>query len=320
VSEHIDPAKAIAVIRSASERTRDGCRALLVRQLPEGAVHVLDERPFEAALRACYRIGIESDVEWMVTVDADVLPRPGAVWDLLAVAESLSDDYLQVEGLVHDKLLGGYRSAGHRAYRTRHLRKALDALPPDGTQIRPETWALERLAREGHPSTRCEVVFGVHDHEQFYRDIYRKSFVQGQKFREWLPEVVPRWRALADEDPDFRVAMRGFFDGFESPELAPLDVGRYSDRAEDALRRLGIAEKSDLPRDAVEGKSGPDLPSRVLAAQPHRRPATRYDRIKSAYGRLGVVRMVPLALGSTLCLAGNGLRRMAGARRHRDLP
>jgi hypothetical protein len=316
VSESIDRGKAVAVIRSASERTLDGCRALLSRQLPEGAVHVLDERPFEAALRACYRIGIESEVEWMVTVDADVLPRPGAVRDLLAVAESLSDDYLQIEGLIHDKLLGGYRTAGHRVYRTRHLQKALDALPPDATQIRPETWVIERLAGEGHRSTTCEVIFGVHDYEQFYRDIYRKSFVQGQKFREWLPRVVPRWRDLADDDPDFRVAMRAFFDGFESPELASLDARRYADRAADALRRLGINEKSELPPDDLDGNGGPDLPSRVIAAQPYVRPAmTRYDRIKDAYRRLGAIRMVPLALGSALCLVGNGLRRVAGAER-----
>ncbi len=303
----------IAVIRAASERTLETCRTTVAAQLENGPVDVVIERPFEVALRKCYQIAIDSGAEWLLTVDADVVPKPGAVEEILRTAKSLPESHVQIEGLVHDKMFGGYRNAGHRVYRVGHLRKALAAIPPAGTQIRPESWLLERLASEGHPSTRCDVIFGVHDHEQFYRDIYRKAFVQGQKFREWLPEVIPRWRMLAEVDPDFRVAIRGYFDGFQHTEIALLDAGRYTTQAEDALRFLRLTEKRPLPADSSRGEVGADLAARIVAAHPFALPTTRWQRAEIAYRRLGILRMVPLVLGATLCLAGNRLRKLARA-------
>jgi hypothetical protein len=310
----------IAVIRSASERTFEACRAAIAAQVPAGAVEVVNERPFEMALRQCYRIAIDSGAEWLLTCDADVLPRPGGVEAILRAARQLPDTHIQVEGLVHDKLLGGYRHAGHRVYRVRDLHKALAAIPPAGTQIRPETWVVDRLSSEGHPSIQCDVIFGVHDHEQFYRDLYRKAFVQGQKFREWLPEVIPRWRALADEDSDYRVATRAYFDGFQSTELASLDATRYVARAESALTSLGLTEKPPLPEHPSQAAFGESLAARIVSAHPYASPLSRYQRVKNAYRRIGFIRTVPLVLGATLGLAGNGLRWLAMAGRRTGDP
>ena len=239
----------LVVVRTAGERTFEACHALLLRQALREQIQVVDQRPFEAALRSCYELGINSGAEWMMTVDADVLLRPGAVKDLLGVAKDLPEQYLAVEGLVHDKLRGRHREAGHHLYRVRHLKKALSALPGDGEEIRPEFATLRRVSRLGHPFLKCETVFGIHDYEQFYRDLYRKGFVHGQKHPDWLAGVLPRWKSEAEADPDFAVALRGYCDGFQSPTKARIDARAYVDRAEEALHELGLREKKPLGSD-----------------------------------------------------------------------
>lgn len=312
----MSPSEFVVVIRSASERTVDVCRSLLLRQVPKTSIHVVEERPFEAALRACYRIGIESEAEWMMTVDADVLVRDRAVRELLSAAALLPEPYAQIEGLVHDKLLGAYRQAGHRVYRTKHLGSALKAVPEEGVEIRPEYSTLQRMSRLGYPSAQSDILFGIHDYEQFYRDIYRKAFIHGQKHQHWLSDVFPRWRESGKEDPDFRVALRGFFDGFTTSTNVSLDPGRYAATAEAVLRQLNLVEKPALASGARSELMIEGLQSRVLSGGPPP-PPSRYQRAKSAYDRLGTVRLIPLAVGSALCLVGAKLRRIAEADRDR---
>ena len=61
----------IVVIRASNERTFDLCKALCLAQGVE-SLSIVQEVPFEEALRKCYEIGIASNKKWMVTVDADV--------------------------------------------------------------------------------------------------------------------------------------------------------------------------------------------------------------------------------------------------------
>jgi hypothetical protein len=218
----------------------------LLRQIPEATLHVVNERPLEAALRACYRIGLDSGATWMVTLDADVLLRDGAVGELLEIARRLPDRYVKLQGLIHDKLRGRNRQGNPYVYRTKHLQRALSCLPRDGEEIRPESSTLERLSRAGYPSYTCKTLTGFHDFEQFYRDLYRKAFVHGQKHPQWVKDTLPHWRDAAERDRDFQVTMRGFLDGFQAKESARVDVRQYAEQAERALRELGLEEKTPL--------------------------------------------------------------------------
>lgn len=303
----------VVVVRTAGERTFEACRALLLRQVPEQTVHVVDERPFEAALRRCYQIGIESGAEWMLTVDADVLVRDGAARELLGVAEQLPERYVQVEGRIHDKLKGGYREAGHRVYRVKHLAKALAAVPAPGEEIRPEFATLLRLSRLGHPSLKCETVFGIHDYEQFYRDLYRKALVHGQKHPQWLVEVLPRWKALAERDADFTVAIRGYCDGFQTFTKARIDTREYRDRAERALEELGLEEKDALGIDRGTLDMIAALQAGLLASEQGGGGdrATMQARAAAGSRRLGGVRLGLFVLGSLFNRLGDRVQRAA---------
>jgi hypothetical protein len=308
-SAHGDASDLLAVIRSSGERSFEACKALLAREIPGVSIHAVEQRPFEAALRSCYRLGMESGAPWMLTLDGDVLVKGGAVMDLLREARRLPRHFVQVEGLIHDKLLGEYRNAGHRIYRTAHLPAALAVLPAPGTELRPEFETLQRLERRGFPSAQCGVVLGVHDYEQYYRDLYRKAFVHGQKHPHWLSERVPKWRALAEADRDFLVATRGFLDGFQARARAVIDAGQYGALADEALDDLGLEEKPAL------GHSDPTLATlEGLVAEVLSKPAGSLGaarmKFATAYRRLGPARMVAYLLGSALYHAGTHLRGM----------
>jgi len=305
----------IVVIRAADERTLPLCRTLLEQQVPPHRIHTVREQPFEAALRACYRLGLESSAEWMITVDADVLPRAGAVQALLDVALSMPPDVVQVEGLVHDRLAGGLRKAGHRAYRTSILSTALPLIPANGTTIRPEFSTLSALAERGHRSHECQVFFGVHDHEQYFRDVYRTSFVHGQKHTAWLADIVPTWRDAMSSDDDLRMALRGFCDGVQSLQSARIDVRDFHESSARALIDLGLSEKQPLVDDGINMARVTALHASFAALA----DAARADAVRAArstrqrlfanYRRFGLRRYLIHVAGGILLSIGARLRQ-----------
>jgi hypothetical protein len=308
----------IVVIRTAGERTLEACKAFVLKQIPMESVWVVDERPFEAALRKSYEIGIESSADWLMTVDADIFLREGAVSEVLSATDGLPEHFFQFEGHVYDKLTGMYRKAGHRMYRTKYLKTALQQIPAENTEIRPEYMTLQRMEAMGFPSMEIETVFGVHDYEQFYRDIYRKAFVHANKHQIWLPQLISRWKALSSIDGDFRIALRGLYDGLIGLTDVKLDPRNYVAEAEHAVADLGFQEKRALPANDINfnkieailtdaGMPPKNQKSKSLEA--------RLERLESRYAQLGALRLAPYLFGSILCDLGAGIKRLVEKKR-----
>jgi hypothetical protein len=239
------------IIRTAGERTAGICRDLVVKQAPWATVEVIGERPFEAALRKSYETAIQINAPWTMTVDGDVLLRRRAVQDFLDAAEDLPSDFIQIEGRIHDKILGTYRQAGHRIYRTSLLPRALELVPNPGTEIRPEFSVLHKMALLGHPSRRIGMIMGIHDYEQYYRDLYRKAFVHAKKHPELVPHFVARAKKTISNDVDFLVLLRGLWNGVEHRGAVRIDIQAFGN-IEPILAGMGLQEKSELPPGAVD--------------------------------------------------------------------
>jgi len=311
----------VVVIRTVGERTFEACKALVLQQVPETALHIVSEQPFELTLRRCYEVGINSGVPWMMTLDADVLLREGAVADFLTAAEALPPEYFQLEGLLHDKLSGLCRNVGHRMYRTQYLDIALQHLPSPRNVIRPEYTTLQKMGQLGYLSQKVDIVFGVHDYEQYYSDIYRKAFVHAQKHPEWLSRFVERWRASVDEDADYIVALRGLYDGLIAKEQATIDKRDFIGKAALALKDLELIEKAELN----SSHDWSDQVSKVLfeaALMPSQTPLARSDfprsdfqgklqRLKKRYTQLGLLRFSLYSLGAGFNRLGRRLQHMA---------
>lgn len=235
---------AIAVIRSVGERTEDVCRRLVEQQLPHSEVVVIRETPFERALRRCFEIGLESGRTWLVAVDADHALLPGAMQALFS--EAGRSDAFQIQGKFRCKFSLSERDGGPRLYRTALLSMAMKMLAPVGSELRPESSMLKRMDALGHRFAKVPVVTSLHDHEQWYVDIYRKGAMHGAKFPRWRQKLWPEWKQRAKTDVDYRVLISGFDSGI-SDRLT--DASAYRSLAGRNLERMGIIEKQPLPMD-----------------------------------------------------------------------
>jgi hypothetical protein len=301
-------ADSIVVIRSAGERTKEACRSLVEADVRPENVVVIEERPFEEALRRSFELGISSGARWLVTVDADLLLRAGAVEDMIACAISLTNDVFQIQPRIHDKFILGYRTAGPRVYRVSMLDEAVSLIPLPGEKLRPEAHVVQAMGQAGRRTVALPMVVGIHDYEQYYRDIYRKCYVHGHKFVKWIPAVLPDWKARARDDLDYWVALHGLWRGLMSRDGVRLDIEAFPKSVEDILISVDAAEKSPLDAEEI----GPVYVESCLAraGTPPRR-LTRSERLRALRGRVGWVRTATWGLGWGLARLGLSIQSLS---------
>lgn len=212
------------VIRSAGERTVAACHSLVANQIDDSHIVVIQERPFENALRRCYEVGIERGRKWTLAIDADVLLRANAIPQLLELAEGCKRTTFEVQAPVVCKLFGGTRLAGVRLYRTRLLKSGLRFIPPIGREQRPEYYVVRQMALSGYSWREFNEVVGLHDFEQAYNDIFRKAYAFAKKSQECIDALKSYWSRLASVDRDFEVALAGLSLGTNDTRSLKLDA------------------------------------------------------------------------------------------------
>ena len=100
------------------------------------------EAPFSAALKKAYKIGINSEKEWLFCIDADVLLRPSAVENMMEIARAQSEKVFEIQSYIYDKFFGKIRVGGVHLYRTKYLVKAMNYLEQTAKTHRPEATTL----------------------------------------------------------------------------------------------------------------------------------------------------------------------------------
>ena len=244
--------KATVVIRSVGERTEGLCYDRLRCQIPEHNIHLIHETPFSQALRKTFQIGLQDNRPWLFVVDADVLVMPRIVDKMIAYAETLDEKVFCVIGMIIDKFLQSPREGGVHLYRTKWLRQAVSIVPDPYQAIRPENFVIRTMNRNNFRLVRTDVLTGLHDFEQFYRDIYRKGFIHAIKNNEMVLEVLDLWRKKAAADPDYQVALAGYEAGRQYGGRTSIDANAaFMDSFEESLRSLGLSEKLPLTEKRV---------------------------------------------------------------------
>jgi len=238
-----------AIIRSVGERTENLCYELARKQIDEENIHIIRETPFSEAVRKTFEVGIRENRKWTLVLDADVLVRAGVVEDLVGYAENMEDNVFEIEGKIIDKFLFSLnpREGGIHFYRTTYMTEALQYIPKPQDAIRPEFLVKNAMQAQGRPWRVIDLVVGVHDFEQFYRDIYRKCFIQAKKHFVYVEKMLPQWVELSENDPDFQVAVAGFKAGAEYDKAVSIDKNSAFMIAFDkTINNLGLAEKDRL--------------------------------------------------------------------------
>ena len=189
--------------------------------------------------------------KWTMALDADILLSPNAIAELRREGGIDAPDYLQVQGRILDKIIGMYRQAGPRIYRTALLRRALEYVPEAGCEIRPEfmcfskwaNWDIRRVAlAQCWASTTSSSI----------RDLYRKSFVHAKKHAELVSQLVERCSRNLHDDPDFSVILKGLRDGLahRGPvRMTAPDTWRFF--FIERRRSSGFMRKANFRREAI---------------------------------------------------------------------
>ena len=241
--------KVTIIIRSVGERTEQLCRELILAQgIAPANVVIVHEAPFSAAMRKSFEIGIERGLPWTFCVDADVLLRPGSVETMVSLAEEQAENVCEIQGYILDKFFGGPRHGGVHLYRTALLPKVIDCIPAEGVNVRPERHTLYAMKAQGHPWVSVPYLVGLHDFEQYYRDIFRKCFVQAHKHLYRAELLITFWRDLAMQEMDYAVALQGFARGVTHYDAVLIDVNVAA--YQETFAELGIQEKEELAQDA----------------------------------------------------------------------
>lgn len=304
--------QAVIVIRSSGERTLEVCKKLLQVQSKDFIIHTVEEQPFDAALLSCYKIGLSSGADWLITVDADMLLFDGSIETLLTEAKVMPDNYFQLQGTIFDNITGTIRWAGPRIYRTAYLGKAIKFLETSENRIRPEYSTIQHMIQCGYPSRSISQTLCLHDYDQFYKDLYRKAFIHAIKHEELIIDLIRRCKLLMETNPDFRVILKGLVDGIGSTGNISIDTRLFHRKAESALSELHLEEKRSNLHTISEQTINELIRVREITHPEHyqdhlansaKRNST-WEKLKSSFREKGIYRGVFFLIGSFLTKIG----------------
>ncbi len=239
----------LAIIRSAGERTEEVCRALVAEQVPEKNIITITDKPFSATLKKSFEAAIDFNLPWTVCFDADVLISRDAMAHVTKEAGAFGEKTFGASFSMVDRFYGGRKSALPHLYRTSLLKKAMSYFEASRTALRPETEIKSAMEAAGHPMRYSRGMCGLHDFEQFYVDIFRKTATRAQKSKKDVPGLL----AFAEKNSregDFRVATWGLKFGMC---LSEKDVLLHRDQWQNIFECLlaenGMTEKGSLKAD-----------------------------------------------------------------------
>lgn len=228
------------IVRACGERTEKRCIELASKV---GNVIVVRETPFAESVKKTYQIGKDLKQKWLPVIDADVLLNDGVILQAIRELDSLDERVFCLDGKTKDKLLCQTRRAGVHIYRVSLLNQALRFI--DHTHIKPETWARKCMASQGFRTHVGDIVFGKHDYEQYYFDIWRKAVTQTKKLQTKIKKHHEKKWKERQSDLDYKVILHARkWAKYNHPDIL-MDKKRDYD-AVSQIKKMGLTEKEAL--------------------------------------------------------------------------
>lgn len=230
------------IIRASGERTEKRCIELARNQ---GTVHVIRAHPFGESIRQTYKKAIELKQEFIPVIDADVLLLPRVLSRAILYMNKCQRNVFCLDGKTKDKIMMKTRRAGIHIYRTSLLPMALKYVE-DG-KTKPESHVRKMMSAQGYKTVVGHIVFGYHDYEQWYIDLWRKSVCQSHKLAGMIRNsgIRHKWHKMAKIDNDYRVILAAHAHGNNIRGKIIVDA-RIDYGAAAMLKKLGIKEKGEL--------------------------------------------------------------------------
>lgn len=240
-------AKAEIVVRAAGERSLPLCLQSIKEQ---GFTYTLvEETPFIKAVAKTFEIGLNSDADFLIAVDADTILNKNSIASMISETESILKDVpnlLMVDFPLIDKFRG--TCLGCHVYQNKYsaqLYEFFKNIPYDSAETRPEKNNIIKFKEQhGLKNTSHHLPVGLHDYEQYYSHIYNKYYRRAVRQAEYIPEIINlilERRMQYQDDLDFAVALYGLHDGEGKKEV--ITDARLYPKIEDLL---GMPEKPPL--------------------------------------------------------------------------
>lgn len=203
------------VVRAAGERTLKVCMDLIMHEVDTQNIFVVEEKPFSKALEKTFKIGMDQNKKWTLAIDADLLLLPNAIKYIVDGGAKYSDELYVYQGKILDKFRGDLKHGGPHLYNTRNLSVGLKALEKTKHNMRPESTLVKYALDNGLSFHVDDKVYALHDFYQNYRDVFRKAHFHAIKHPGYKA-LLPLWLEKSKNDLDYRIAVYGFINGFDS--------------------------------------------------------------------------------------------------------
>lgn len=240
------------VIRSAGERTERACIDIALSQLSNASnLKVVKGLPFGEAHEESIRLAIESQSQWVLFLDADVLLKPDAIETMLLEARKIDQPFFQYNFRVLDRGFSG-ESYGIHFYSTQYMKNAFEIQRQVKGLQRPEYSTCKEVARRfGIPSISSTITTGLHGYEQFFVDLYRTAFVRSVKYQRHIDFLLKRYYpydylekvTCLEDNVMFWGTIDGILFGFDNA-IAVLNKDFYIEKYSKLSRKLNIQERS----------------------------------------------------------------------------
>ncbi len=248
-----------AVVRHINERSLPLCLCSLENQMD--SIACVSESPSLSGIQKRFALALESDAEWLLALDADIILYDGEVERMLRIAEEAysNDPSLALINFPVWDLVSGKVLRGCQLYPMRYvpeLHAFYQELTFDPDHDRPDRGYFELFQQHAFVTDikMRDRSVGSHDFEQYYAHLYVKNInrcvrmdeVSRQGFLEKFTGLVER----VPDNPDYQVSYRGFLEGFNRQRVVT-DKNRYPDVGP-LLEELGLVEKGPLSEGEVK--------------------------------------------------------------------
>jgi len=238
------------VVRTVGERTEEVCVELVNRQKSENEkLHVLRENTHAKAVESTISVGLESGADWLVAIDADMLLTDGSIKSIRNEIQACSDSIAVIHPAVVDKMYR-MRRWGLTVYR----KAALEELNKMFQEIKlRQNTKIESAAIKALGENKQRQVYfsrevaAVHDFYQYYKDLYRKAYLNVSRNQGFNKEAKKCWKRLAKSDHDYLVMYKAMNDATSEKRDLTNSISDFkSSELDRIVCGLGLEEKQPL--------------------------------------------------------------------------
>lgn len=237
------------VIRTIGERTEEVCIELVRREKSlNEKMSIVREQTHVDAVDKTFLLGLQSEADWLVLIDADMLLLPGCMQEIRDEIVSLNENTVVMFPAVFDKLYS-MRRWGVTIYRVSMIEEVYTAFQQARSQhhLKIEGKAIKEVASGQMEIFHSRKVVAIHDFHQYYKDLYRKIYLNAIRNPGYNERAKSYWNKMSREDADYLVMLKAMEDALTEGRQLDNSVNDFSQsELTERIGKLGLSEKYPL--------------------------------------------------------------------------